>query len=157
MRREHVVVVGKGQILPRCELRGLVRIGGNALVLDFGVDDALVLRGAGADCLAHVGVAPSLASTRTSCQFGAVWACTLSKNCCKNCGGVLYSGVRMLMVGQPSARAAASARWVSSVCFDGRYRAFLPKNRRLKKPTARPAMTPTPVLSSESAHSRTVL
>ena len=56
MRREHVVVVGKGQILTRCELRGLVRIGGNALVLDFGVDDALVLRGAGADCLAHVGV-----------------------------------------------------------------------------------------------------
>ena len=56
MRREHVVVVGKGQILTRCELRSLVRIGGNALVLDFGVDDALVLRGAGADCLAHVGV-----------------------------------------------------------------------------------------------------
>lgn len=50
----------------------------------------------------------------------------------------------MLMVGQPSARAAASERWVSSVCLDGRYRAFLPKNRRLKKPTARPAMTPTP-------------
>ena len=45
------------------------------------------------------GWAPSLASTRTSCQFGAVWACTLSKNCCKNCGGVLYSGVRMLMIG----------------------------------------------------------
>ncbi|MCO7109352.1 hypothetical protein NIA69_09605 [Gemmiger formicilis] len=42
----------------------------------------------------------------------------------QNCGGVLYSGVRMLMVGQPSARAAASARWASSVCFDGRYRAF---------------------------------
>ena len=37
------------------------------------------------------------------------------------------------MVGQLSARAAASARWASSVCFDGRYRARLPKNRRLKK------------------------
>ena len=84
------------------------------------------------------GWAPSLASTRTSCQFGAVWACTLSKNCCKNCGGVLYSGVRMLMVGQPSARAAASERWVSSVCFDGRYRAFFAEEPPLKKADGSP-------------------
>ena len=64
--------------------------------------------------------AASLASTSTNCQLGDVWPCTLSRNCCRNCGGVLYSGVKMLIAGQFLAFCPASARWVSSVCLAGR-------------------------------------
>ena len=63
------------------------------------------------------GWAASLASASTSCQLGAVWFCTLSRNSFKNRGGVLYSGVKMLMVGNP---AVSAARWAASTCLEGR-------------------------------------
>ena len=53
---QHIVVVGQGQVVPGSELGGLVCVGGDALILNFGVDDALVLRGAGLHGFGNVGV-----------------------------------------------------------------------------------------------------
>ena len=62
VRREHVVMVGKAEVLPRRQRGGGVRIGGNALILNFSIEDAgrpfpvIVLRLILPHELAHLGV-----------------------------------------------------------------------------------------------------
>ena len=53
---QHIIVVSQRQILAGGQLGGGVGVGGNALVFNFGVDNAGILRGAGLHSLAHIGV-----------------------------------------------------------------------------------------------------
>ncbi len=123
MGGQNVVVVGQRKIFARSKGCCRVGVGRNALVFDLFVYDSLIL------CLIFLhdprtpACSASDASARQSSPLGAVCPRKESRNSRRYRSGVLYSGVRMEMVGRPQVSAvfpASAARWASSTFLAGR-------------------------------------